>query len=164
MPVENLSKIRDRVRKEGLIERLSAEEMSKFQGYGFVLRVGALYEMQQPETKFCEGELLTRRACLDEVARYSNDGERQECRWLTANGYYVVETAERLNTVPDLMPVVYSLAHLSRAGLQIFPAAVPLGHRGALTFGLQNMNNFRVALEMGIDICQVVFHKVEGER
>lgn len=164
MPIENLSKIRDRVKEEGLIEGLSLAEEAKPHGYGFTLRVGAIYEMQQPETKFCEGEILTRRARLEEVARYADDGERQMGRWLAANGYYVLETAESINTVPDLMPVVYPLASLSRGGLQLVPTAVPYGHRGPLTLGLQNMNNFRVALEMGTDICQVVFHKVEGDR
>lgn len=164
MPIENLLKIRDRVKEEGLIEGLTAEEISNPQGYGFTLRVGAIYEMRQPEAKFSKGGLLTHRACLEETGRYYEDMERQTGRWLAANGYYVVETVEKINTVSGLMPVVYSLPNLSRAGLQLFPTAVPYGHRGPLTLGLQNMNNFRVALEMGINICQVVFQKVEGDR
>jgi len=91
------------------------------------------------------------------------EGDVQDDLVIAPGEYYLVQTAETVNTPLDLMPMVYPRSSLFRAGLLFLATKTDPGYKGQLTFGLTNLSAFPVRLQLGARICNIVFHKIEGD-
>ena len=159
MSVLGLDEVLTRVKKQKLIEGLGKREIENPEGVVVDLRLGEVYEI-------IEG------GAFIEADGEEGLGKRKGVKTKKLEGteivinpgdYYLVTTHETLNTPKDLMPIVYPRSSLFRAGLLLLNTKTDPGYRGKLTMGLKNLSGFAVRLQIGARICNVVFHKIEGE-
>jgi deoxycytidine triphosphate deaminase len=62
----------------------------------------------------------------------------------------------------DLMPVIYTRGSLFKAGLLLITSKTDPGYVGPLVFGLRNLSDFDVELQLGARICNIVFFQING--
>lgn len=159
MSVLGLDEVLKRVKEDNLVENLGDRELNNPEGVGVDLRLGEVYEITEGGA-FIQGDsgqvlgnrkgVKTKKLESDEVIIKPGD-------------YYLVTTLETLNTPKDLMPIVYPRSSLFRAGLLLLNTKTDPGYKGKLTMGLKNLSNFEVKLQIGARICNLVFHKIDGE-
>lgn len=157
--VLGLDEVLKRVKKEGLIKNLGKRELHNPEGVGVDLRLGEVYEI------IAGGAFI-------EADGKAGLGKRKGVKTKKLKGkeivikpgqYYLTTTFESLNTPKDLMPMVYPRSSLFRAGLLLLNTKTDPGYKGKLTMGLRNLSQFEVKLQIGARICNVVFHKIDGQ-
>ncbi|MGH7175339.1 MAG: dCTP deaminase [Minisyncoccia bacterium] len=167
MSVIGIHEVIRRIKKEKLVEGLGGRDLSAPEGTGIDLRLGAAHRIVEGGA-FIEADgpagLGKRKGVkVEEVCKLKKESETQDILTIAPGEYYLVQTAESLNTPLDLMPMVYPRSSLFRAGLLLLATKTDPGYQGPLTFGLANMSTFPVSLQMGARFCNVVFHQIEGE-
>jgi deoxycytidine triphosphate deaminase len=159
MSILGIKEVVRKIQEENLIEGLGGRDLSNPEGTGIDLRLGAVHtiveggayiEADGPEGLGKRRGVVTEELKTDELV--VKPGE-----------YYLVQTAESLNTPLNLMPMIYPRSSLHRAGLLLLVTKTDPGYRGTLTLGLTNVGPFEVKLQMGARICNIVFHTIEGE-
>lgn len=166
MSVIGINEVVRRITEEGLITGLGGRDFSNPEGTGIDLRLGAVHEIIEGgayiEADGAAG--LGKRSGVKTKERYSlKEGDTQDEVVVKPGDYYLVQTAETINTPLDLMPMVYPRSSLFRAGLLLLATKTDPGYKGQLTFGLANLGPFPVKLQLGARICNIVFHSIEGE-
>lgn len=145
------------VKKQKLVEDLSERELTNPEGAGFDLRVGKLFkirgraflgidERQTPDIKT--------------VASYQN-GKSKKYR-IKPNEFLLARTVERVNLPLNLVAYNLPRTTLFRSGLLFLGTQVAPGYSGELTFGIKNVGNVAVTLEMGARISHIQFLEVQG--
>lgn len=162
MSVLGLDEVLQRVKKNKLIEGLGKRELENPEGVSIDLRLGAVYQITEGGA-FIEADLGKRKGVkTEQIARFNKRGRQQQVI-IKPGDYYLVSTAEWINTPRDLLPVVFTRTSLFRAGLLLINSKVQPGYKGTLTMGLTNLSPFEVKLQMGARICDIVFYKIEGK-
>ena len=166
MSILGIKEIVRRIQEEDLISGLGGRDLSNPEGVGIDLRMGAAHKMIEGGA-YIEADgtagLGRRHGVKTEEVGKLKEGDVQDELIIKPGEYYLVQTAEALNTPLDLMPMVYPRSSLFRAGLLFLATKTDPGYKGQLTFGLTNVGPFEVKLQYGARICNVVFHKIEGE-
>jgi len=166
MSVIGIHEIVRRIKEENLITGLGGRDLSNPEGTGIDLRLGAVYKIIEGGA-YIEADgaagLGKRHGVKTEEVYKLKEGDAQDELIINAGEYYLVQTAETIKTPLDLMPMVYPRSSLFRAGLLLLTTKTDPGYTGQLTFGLTNLSSFPVKLQMGARICNIVFHKIEGE-
>lgn len=62
--------------------------------------------------------------------------------------YYLIKTIERVNTPENIMILFRQRSTLHRMGMMIFTAATSLGYSGELIFGIINLGQSEVRVEL----------------
>ncbi len=165
MSIIGIKEVVRRINEERLITGLSGRDFSNPEGTGIDLRLGAVHKIIEGGAYIeADGEkgLGKRKGVKTEeiLSLEKNEGEELIVK---PGEYYLVQTAETINTPLDLMPMVYPRSSLFRAGLLLLMTKIDPGYKGQLTFGITNLGPFEVKLQLGARICNIVFHKIEGE-
>lgn len=155
MSVLGLDEVLKRVKREGLVENLGERELNNPEGVGVDLRLGEVYEITDGGA-YIEADPGKRKG----VKTQKLEGTEIVIK---PGDYFLVTTIETLNTPKDLMPMVYPRSSLFRAGLLLLNTKTDPGYKGKLTMGLKNLSAFDVKLQIGARICNLVFHKIDGE-
>ncbi len=166
MSVIGIKEVVRRIKDEHLIEGLGGRDLSNPEGTGIDLRLGAVHKITEGGAYIeADGKagLGRRRGVKTEEVFVLKDGDQQDELIIKPGEYYLVQTAESLNTPLDLMPMVYPRSSLHRAGLLLLVTKTDPGYKGKLTLGLTNLGPFEVKLQLGARICNVVFYTIEGE-
>lgn len=159
MSVLGLDEVLKRVKEEKLVENLGQRELNNPEGVGVDLRLGEVYEIVEGGA-FIEGDRVKGLGSRKGVKTRKLEGSKIIIK---PGDYYLVTTFETLNTPKDLMPIVYPRSSLFRAGLLLLNTKTDPGYKGKLTMGLKNLSQFDVKLQLGARICNLVFHKIDGE-
>ena len=167
MAVLGLDQVLKRIKKDKLLENLGARELENPEGVGVDLRLGSVHKIIKGGA-FIEADgkvgLGKRKGVTTkEIYRFDPDSDNQKTLTVKPGDYYLVQTWESLNTPQDLMPIVYVRSSLFRAGLLLLNTKTDPGYKGKLTMGLKNLSAFEVKLQIGARICNLVFHKIDGE-
>ncbi len=166
MSIIGIKEVIRRIKEEKLITGLGGRDFSNPEGTGIDLRLGAVHEIIGGGAYIeADGEAgLGRRKGVETKEIFAlKDGEVQDELIIKPGQYYLVQTAETVNTPLDLMPMLYPRSSLFRAGLLLLVTKTDPGYKGKLTLGITNLGAFEVKLQLGARICNIVFHKIEGE-
>ncbi|MEK7567871.1 MAG: hypothetical protein AAB513_03050 [Patescibacteria group bacterium] len=166
MSIIGIKEVVRRIEEEKLIEGLGGRDLSNPEGTGIDLRLGAVHKIIEGGAYIeADGKagLGRRHGVKTEEIFTLKEGDVQEEFVIKPGEYYLVQTAESINTSLDLMPMLYPRSSLFRAGLLLLNTKTDPGYCGKLTMGLTNLSSFEVKLQLGARICNVVFHKIEGE-
>jgi deoxycytidine triphosphate deaminase len=168
MSVVGLDQILELVKlEESLLENLGERDLNNPEGVGFDLRLGSVHKIVEGGAYIeADGEAgLGKRKGVktEELANFREGSKEQEDFIVKPGEYYLVQTIESVNTPSDLMPVVYTRSSLFRAGLLLLNSKTDPGYKGKLTMGLTNLSPFKVRLQMGARICNMVFFRIEGK-
>lgn len=166
MSVIGLKEVVRRIKDEDLITGLGGRDLSNPEGTGIDLRLGAVHKIVEGGA-FIEADgaagLGKRRGVKTEELYRLKEGAVQDEFVIRPGEYYLVQTAETVNTPLAVMPMVYPRSSLFRAGLLLLMTKTDPGYKGTLTFGLTNLSPFDVKLQLGARICNIVFHSIEGD-
>jgi dCTP deaminase len=166
MSVIGIKEVVRRIQEEHLIEGLGGRDLSNPEGTGIDLRLGAVHTIIEGGA-YIEADgaagLGKRHGVTTKELFVLKDGDAQDELLVQPGEYYLVQTAESLNTPLDLMPMIYPRSSLHRAGLLLLVTKTDPGYKGKLTLGLTNLGPFPVKLQLGARICNIVFYTIEGE-
>lgn len=166
MSVIGIKEVVRRIKEENLITGLAGRDLSNPEGTGIDLRLGAVHEIIEGGAYIeADGPAgLGKRSGVKTKELYTlKEGDVQDELVVKPGDYYLVQTAETITVPLDLMPVIYTRGSLFRAGLLLLTSKSDPGYTGQLTFGLKNLGSFPMKLQLGARICNIVFHKIEGE-
>ena len=163
MSVIGLNMVMQRIEEGFLLENLGERDLTNPEGVGIDLRLGSVHKIIKGGA-FIEAGLGKRKGVeTKEIAKFIDGAKKQKFISIEPGQYYLVQTLESVNTPLDLMPIVYPRSSLFRAGLLLLNSKTDPGYCGPLTMGLVNLSPFPVKLQMGARICNIVFHKIEGQ-
>lgn len=166
MSVLGIKEVVRKINEEDLITGLGGRDLSSPEGVGIDLRLGAVHKIvgggAYIEADGAAGLGRRHGVKTEEIYRLK-DGDVQNELVIKPGEYYLVQTAEAVNTPLDLMPIVYPRSSLQRSGLLLLVTKTDPGYKGQLTYGLTNLGPFDVKLQLGARICNIVFHQIEGE-
>ncbi len=143
------------VKTKKLVERLCDRELNNPEGAGFDLRLGEVYETSGPGF-LGETERKTPKAKL--VAKYGCD----KFFIFQPRKYYLIKTIEKVNTPADILILFRPRTTMFRSGLAVFTGNVSPGYCGELNFGLANLGQSKIKIELGARVVHAMFYKVEG--
>jgi dCTP deaminase len=166
MAVLGIDEVLRRVREEGLVSDLGARELENPEGVGVDLRLGQVHVISEGGA-FIEADgaagLGKRKGVQTKLlTEWQSDADEQKFVSIEPGNYYVVRTIEGVKTPLDVMPMVYPRSTLFRVGLQLLVTKTDPGYEGPLAFGLKNLSDFPVQLQLGARIANIVFHNIEG--
>jgi len=147
------------VKEQRLVENLSQRELENPEGTGFDLRAGAIYTFKNGDSLLGETDRYT--APVEEVARYDPDEKR--IFELKPGQCVLIETIENVNLPNDIVAIFRPRSTLFRSGAALHTATASPGYCGKLSFGLHNMSQNILKLEMGARFVHILFFKVEGD-
>jgi deoxycytidine triphosphate deaminase len=166
MAVIGIKEVVRRINEEDLITGLAGRDLSNPEGTGIDLRIASAHRIVEGGA-FIEADgpagLGKRKGVTTEEVCALKEGDTQDELVIEPGGYYLVQTAEKVKTPLDLMPMVYPRSSLFRGGLSLLATKTDPGYEGPLTFGLANLSPFPVRLQMGARIANIVFYHIEGE-
>jgi deoxycytidine triphosphate deaminase len=165
MSVLGIKEVARRVREEKLIIGLGKRELENPEGVGLDLRLGQVHVISSGGAFIeADGEtgLGLRKGVKTTQLGEWQDGKKPEFVSIEPSKYYVVRTIESVTTPLDLMPALYTRGSLFRAGLLLLTSKMDPGYAGPLVFGLKNLSDFAVKLQLGARICNIVFFTIDG--
>jgi len=146
------------VKERKLVENLSERELKNPEGAGFDFRLGELYEIsgkgflgiderETPKTKL--------------LVKYK---PKQKQSFVFEPGkYYLMKTIEKVNLPKNILCLLRQRSTLHRSGIMIFTANVMPGYQGELTFGIINLGQCQMEVEIGARVVYAMFHEIKGE-
>ena len=166
MSVLGIDEVLRRVREEGMIVDLGPRELENPEGVGVDLRLGQVHVISEGGA-FIEADgkagLGKRKGVrIKTLAEWKPDSDEQEFVSVEPGKYYMVRTIEGIKTPLDVMPMIYTRGTLFRVGLLLLASKADPGYEGPLAFGLTNLSDFPVRLQMGARIANIVFYQIEG--
>src|SRR5579862_1819020 len=166
MSVLGIDEVLRRVREEGLITNLGKRELENPEGVGVDLRLGQVHVITEGGA-FIEADgaagLGKRKGVQTKLrAEWQPGSDSQAFVSIEPAHYYMVQTVESVKTPLDLMPMVYTRGTLFRVGLLLLASKTDPGYEGMLAFGLKNLSDFPVQLQLGVRIANIVFYQIEG--
>jgi dUTP pyrophosphatase len=167
MAVMGIHEVLRRVREEGLITELGQRELDNPEGVGVDLRLGQVHVVSEGGA-FIEADgaagLGKRKGVQTKLlAEWQPDSKSQEFVNIEPGEYYMVRSIEGLKTPLDVMPMIYPRGTLFRVGLHLLTNKADPGYEGPLAFGLKNLSNFTVRLQLGARVANIVFYQIEGQ-
>lgn len=156
MALLGVAEISRLVRESRLVENLSERELTSPEGTGFDLRLGEVYKLK--------GD-----AFLGVEERNTPDSElvaahgRETSYTLKPGEYILCKTLERVNLPKDVSMYAMARSTLYRSGVLFLGTQAAPGYSGPLVFGLKNLGESAVKLEMGARVFHVHFHRASGE-
>jgi deoxycytidine triphosphate deaminase len=166
MSVIGISEVVRRIKDDNLISGLGGRDLTSPEGVGIDLRLGSVHKMIEGGA-YIEADgtagLGRRHGVKTEEIYKLKEGDVQDVLVVNSGDYFLVQTAESITVPLDLMPMIYPRGSLFRAVLLLLANKCDPGYMGQLTFGLTNLGPFPAKLQLGARICNIIFHKIEGE-
>jgi len=141
------------VKENKLVENLCERELENPEGAGFDLRVGEVFRIKDGEAFLGETERHTPET--ESIALHGKDKHVV----LKPGDFVLVKTMEKVNLPNDIAAIFRPRSTLQRCGIALFTATASPGYCGELTFGMRNLGNNELRLEMGARIAHIIFFK-----
>jgi len=146
------------VKERNLVENLSERELKNPEGAGFDLRIGELYEVKGKGFLGIE-ERKTPKIKL--LAKYNP--KRKQSFIFKPGKYYLMKTMEKVNTPENILILFRPRSTLYRSGMMIFTGNVSPGYKGELNFGIINLGQCEIKIELGARVVHAMFFEVKGK-
>lgn len=148
------------VKKIKLVENLSERELTNPEGAGFDIRLDEVYKLVKTKKPAFLGieDRLTPDIKL--LAKYK-EGKSKFFKF-SPNNFYLVTTIEKTNLPKDITAHSFARSTLFRSGLQLLHTQVAPGYSGILTFGIKNVGDQPIKIELGARIAHLQFEYVKG--
>ncbi len=156
MSVLGVNELLELVKEIKLVENLSERELNNPEGAGFDIRAGEVYKITGKSFLGTESRFTPTSQLVAKV------GQNQQ---LTINpgDYFLVKTMETFN-VPDYLTMhTFPRSTLHRSGVLLLATQTAPGYKGQLVFGLKNLGDCEITLELGSRIAHVQFLTVSGK-
>jgi deoxycytidine triphosphate deaminase len=146
------------VKNKKLVENLSERELKNPEGAGFDFRIGEIYEISGGGFLGIE-ERKTPKVKL--VAKYNP--KKKKSFIFKPGKYYLMKTIEKVNTPENILILFRPRSTLYRSGMMIFTGNVSPGYKGELVFGIINLGNCDIKIELGARVVHAMFFQVKGK-
>ncbi len=153
-----VKKILKLVKDKKLVENLSKRELKNPEGAGFDFRIGEIYEIKGRGFLGIE-ERETPKTKL--LAKYNP--KKKKAFTFEPGKYYLMKTMERVNTPENILILFRPRTTIFRSGLMVFTGSVSPGYRGELTFGIANLGQCKVKIELGARVVHAMFFEIKGK-
>ncbi len=153
-----IDKLHQLVKKNKLVEGLCERELKNPEGAGFDLRLGEIYELKGKgflgidERKTPEVKLL---------AKY--DKNKKKSFLFRPGKYYAMKTIEKVNTPANVLILFRPRSTLYRSGIALFTGNASPGYCGELIFGIANLGQCQIKIELGARVAHAMFYEVKGK-
>jgi deoxycytidine triphosphate deaminase len=153
-----ISELHRLVKEKKLVEGLCDRELNSPEGAGFDLRLGEVFELSGP------GFLGVEERKTPEITAVAKFDQNCRTRYAFAPGkYYLIKTIEKVNTPEDILILFRPRTTIFRSGLMIFTGNASPGYCGELTFGMVNLGQSEITIEMGARVVHAMFHQIYGQ-
>ncbi|MGB2761929.1 MAG: hypothetical protein WBC21_00065 [Minisyncoccales bacterium] len=146
------------VKEKKLVENLSERELKNPEGAGFDFRLGEIYEISGKGFLGID-ERETPKTWL--LAKY--EPKQKQSFVFKPGKYYLMKTVEKVNLPENILCLLRQRSTLHRSGIMIFTANVSPGYQGELTFGIVNLGQCRIEVELGARVVYAMFHEIKGK-
>ena len=146
------------VKTKNLVENLSERELKNPEGAGFDFRIGEIYEISGKGFLGIE-ERKTPKVKL--VAKYNS--KKKKSFVFKPGRYYLMKTIEKVNTPENILILFRPRSTLYRSGMMIFTGNVSPGYKGELIFGIANLSQSEIKIELGARVVHAMFFEVKGK-
>tara|TARA_Y100000310_G_scaffold226318_1_gene228426 strand:- start:5 stop:538 length:534 start_codon:yes stop_codon:yes gene_type:complete len=146
-----------KARADELVEGLS-DTQKNIEGSEFDLRLGAAYRISGA------AHIGVNHRKTPAHTEFANIKEHREGHVVTLqpNEYILVKTLERVNIPKNCYAELRPRSTLQRCGALLKTTLASPGYSGELTFGLKNMRDEPISMELGARFVRIVFHKIDG--
>lgn len=150
-----------------IVKNLGERDFNNPEGAGVDLRLGSVYKITGGRA-FIEadneaGQGKRSGFTTSELYSYDIDAKEQDSLIIKPGEYYLVKTIESVALPLDVLADFRPRSTLFRSGLQLLTTLGTPGYEGELIFGLSNLCDHPVELQMGARICTAVFYRLESE-
>jgi len=153
-----VNKILKLVRERKLVENLCERELKNPEGAGFDLRMGEIYEI------YGKGFLGIEERETPKIRLVAKYNPKKITSFIFRPGvYYLMKTIEKVNTPEDISILFRPRSTLFRSGMAIFTGVASPGYRGELTFGITNLGNSNIKIDLGARVAHAMFYEVKGK-
>ncbi len=153
-----ISELHRLVKEKKLVEGLCERELNSPEGAGFDLRLGEVFEL------FGTGFLGIDERKTPDVLPVAKFDENIRAGYSFAPGkYYLIKTIEKVNTPEDILILFRPRTTIFRSGLMIFTGNASPGYCGELTFGMANLGQSEITIEMGARVVHAMFYQIAGQ-
>ena len=171
-----IKKLHELVDEIKLVENLCDREMNNPEGAGFDLRMGEVYELEDPSTGSGQAGFLgveerqtpniklVAKAKSLPLSEGDGGGKNEEdCFIFEPGKYYLIKTIEKVNLPITLSGIIFPRTTMFRSGLGLFNGIVQPGYSGELTFVICNLGKSNIKVSFGARVVHITFHEVLGE-
>lgn len=155
MSILGVNELLKLVKENKLVENLSERELNNPEGAGFDIRVGEIYKISGDSFLGTQSRFTPTSQLVAKV------GEVSEFK-IKSNEYFLVKTMETFNVPNYLTMHTFPRSTLHRSGVLLLATQTAPGYSGQLIFGLKNLGDCQITLELGSRIAHVQFLTVEG--
>ena len=153
-----VKKLLELVKTKKLVENLSERELKNPEGAGFDLRIGEIYEI------LGKGFLGIKERKTPKIKLLAKYNSRRKCSFIFKPGkYYLMKTIEKVNTPENILILFRPRSTLYRSGMMIFTGNVSPGYKGELIFGIANLGQSEIKIELGARVVHAMFFEVKGK-
>lgn len=153
-----VSELHKLVNEKKLVEGLCEREINSPEGAGFDLRLGEVFELSGPGFL---GVDERKTPDIKSVARFEANN-KSSYKFLPGK-YYLIKTIEKVNTPDDILILFRPRTTIFRSGLMIFTGNASPGYCGELTFGMANLGQSEIEIEMGARVVHAMFYQIAGQ-
>lgn len=153
-----IDKLHKLVKEIKLVENLCQRELDNPEGAGFDLRLGKIHQLKTNSFLGIEERKTPEMESLIEF----NDNKRQSFVFKPGQ-YYLMETVEKVNTPKDILILFRPRTTIFRSGMMLFTGNCSPGYSGKLNFGIANLGNVDVEIEMGARVVHAMFYQIDGK-
>ena len=153
-----VDRIKKLIKEVKLVENLGTRDLENPEGAGLDLRLGEIFKISG-ETFL--GEEKRKTVTHTSVAKY--DPKKKTSFTIKPGEFYLVQTIENINLPDYLVATFHPRSTLLRSGVWLLTTQAAPGYRGPLNFGLKNMGNCEVKIELGARIVHIIFWEVSGK-
>src|SRR4030042_4493168 len=158
MAALGVDKIKKLIEKINLVEDLGSRDLENPEGAGLDLRLGEVFKI--------EGETFLgeeKRKTVDHVSVAKYDPDKPTTFTIKPGEFYLVQTIEKINLPDYLVATFHPRSTLLRSGIWLLTTQAAPGYCGPLNFGLKNMGDCDVTIELGARFDHVIFWEVSGK-
>jgi len=153
-----ISELHRLVQEKKLVEGLCERELNSPEGAGFDLRLGEVFELSGP------GFLGIEERNTPEIKSVAKYDQNSRTSYIFSPGkYYLIKTIEKVNTPQDILILFRSRTTIFRSGLMISTGNASPGYCGELTFGMANLGQGNIEIEMGARVVHAMFYQIYGQ-
>jgi len=153
-----VDKLLELVKEQKLVEGLCDRELNNPEGCGFDLRLGEIYSIEGPGVLGVE-----QRNSPNEKLLAQYDANHPQSFKFQPGKYYLGKTIEKVNTPDNLAILFRPRSTLFRSGISLLTGNVSPGYLGGLVFGITNLGNCEIEIELGARVVHAMFYEINGQ-
>jgi len=153
-----VDRIKKLIKEIKLVESLGTRDLENPEGAGLDLRLGEIFKISGETVLGVE-----KRKTVDSTSVAKFNDKKPNSFTIKPGEFYLVQTLEKINLPNFLVATFHPRSTLLRSGIWLLTTQAAPGYCGPLNFGLKNMGNSKVEIELGARIVHVIFWEVSGK-